>query len=152
MFDNCSNCGATLQRSDDGRVIQCHYCGAKESTTVDPQALAASLHADKNSVEEFLERFAHTFADSFPDLTEVESSGLIRKRVEAVAIVLDPYIYRLRRDSRRIVAERQSIVRGITLKTEQLKIDGWIDALCATLSEMATGSERARAALKRLGS
>jgi hypothetical protein len=48
------------------------------------------------------------------------------------------------------LAERTHIVRGITLKSETLPLDIWIDALVAALAEVAATSARERTAIQGL--
>ena len=59
--------------------------------------------------------------------------------------------YEARREKRRVVLRAgASVVRGIALKTEDLEVGAWIDALSADLVDEAARSERARTALQGL--
>ena len=49
-----------------------------------------------------------------------------------------------------IEARRAKVVRGVVLKSEELSLDGWLDALAHDLAEEAQTSERAQLALQEL--
>jgi hypothetical protein len=47
-------------------------------------------------------------------------------------------------------ARRSKAVRGVVIKSEQLSLDAWLEALSAALTEKAHESETDRIALQRL--
>ena len=49
-----------------------------------------------------------------------------------------------------LTAMRKRLVRGVALKSEQMQLPEWIDALGAAIEERATTSQRARDALSKL--
>ena len=113
--------------------------------------LAASLRADAGDLAAFVEALAAKLEASFPERTSVERSGLLgKKRVRRVAVELGESRYELEHDGARVAARRRSVVRGISLKSDELEVDAWIDDLSQRLVEEAGRSERGRGALERL--
>jgi len=152
-FEKCRNCGAPLEAAADGRSVQCQYCGAGESRSVDPGRLAASLRAETVSLVQLFESLAARFLGELPDLTRVETSGgfLSTKRVESFEVGFPGETFRMSRGGGRIVAERAEIVRGIALKTEPVAVDAWLHRLCEALSNHATSNAATLEALRRIG-
>jgi len=151
-FEHCSNCGAPVELAPDGRSVSCTYCGGKERRAVDPVHLANALRSDLQSSEALLERLARELGAAFPELTEVRTSGglLTARRVAALEVKLEGAMFRMRRDSGRVHAERVKVVRGIALKTEALAVDAWVEALCQALAGMSSQSASVHTALARL--
>jgi hypothetical protein len=90
---------------------------------------------------------------ALPGQCRVERAGGLfakRKRVRRIAVDLGDERFQLEHDDGRVETRRARIVRGIVLKTEELGLDGWIDALSVELAEQARSSERARLAAERL--
>jgi hypothetical protein len=116
------------------------------------EVLAASLRADAQDVALFLEVVATKFAGALPGGVTVEHEGglLSKKRVKRVALQLGEHRYELARAGSGLEARRAHVVRGMTLKTELLAVDEWIDELSRHLAVHAQGSAEARAALSRL--
>ena len=67
-----------------------------------------------------------------------------------IAVTIDDAAYVLEVDGARLTPFRQTEVRGIVLKREELALDEWIDALGHALAALAAISERSRAALERM--
>jgi hypothetical protein len=115
--------------------------------------LAASLRADAGDIGAQVEALAVKLEGALPGQCRVERAGGLfakRKRVRRIAVDLGDERFQLEHDDGRVETRRARIVRGIVLKTEELGLDGWIDALSAELSEQARSSERARLAAERL--
>jgi hypothetical protein len=113
--------------------------------------LASSLRADARDVDSFFEVLAAKLAGALPDRVEVERGGLLgRSRPRSVAVTLGDRRYEAERERHGIVCRRRTIVRGIALKTDELGMDAWIDALSADLVDEAKTSERSRMALEGL--
>jgi hypothetical protein len=132
---------------------------ARPTGTVPPVAdapdldlLAASLRADATDTAAFLEALAARLEGAFPGQVEVQRKGGLfgGKRVRRIAVRLGDSHYEIEGDGGPPVARRRNVVRGIALKTEELPVDAWIDALSADLLALAQTSERGRAALERL--
>jgi uncharacterized Zn finger protein (UPF0148 family) len=151
-FEKCSNCGAPLESSSDGRAVRCPYCGAGGARAIDPGALAASLRSEARSVQELYETLARRFEEQFPERTVVRRSGGLfsQKRVEELVLTLDGAVFRMKRHGNGVIAERAEIVRGITLKTEILSVEVWVLSLCEGLALMAGSSAQSFEALTRI--
>lgn len=113
--------------------------------------LAASLRADATDVRAFVEALAAKAEVSFPGRCRVERGGLLgKKRVRRIAVDLGESRYELEHDDGVVSARRSSVVRGITLKSEELSLEEWVDRLVAQLRAEAERSEQGREALERL--
>lgn len=114
--------------------------------------LAASLRADATDVRAFVEALAAKLELSFPDRCRVERGGMLakKKRVRRIAVDLGENRYELEHDDGVVSARRCTVVRGISLKREQLSLEEWVDQLVGQLSAEAERSERGREALQRL--
>lgn len=147
----CENCGAPLPRSSDGRSLECEYCSPTSGRVLDPAFLASALHGAIDDIDEAAHHLADKLAKSFPDRTQLETTGglLSSKKLKLLEVALDPHHYRLRRDGHQVVAERVKVVRGVALKTTQLRFDEWIKELANDLAAMAADTAASRAALAR---
>lgn len=113
--------------------------------------LAASLRADTTDVRSFVEVLATKLVGALPHRVRIDRGGMLgRKRVQRLAVDLGDERYELEHDDGRVACRRANVVRGITLKNEQLELDAWIDELSRRLLDEAQRSERDRAALDRL--
>jgi hypothetical protein len=120
-----------------------------EGTSFD--LLAASLRADTRDLRAFVEALATKLEGAFPERVRVERGGrLSGRRVRTVAVDLGGDSYELEQDDGRVACRRRTVVRGIALKTEELDLDAWIEALSRDLVDEAERSERGRTALERL--
>ena len=92
--------------------------------------------------------------DALPEATRVQrrSRGLLRRKgpVVGLDVSVGEDTYALRLDGGAVLARRTKTVRGIAIKSEQLPLDGWLDALTADLAAEAERSEAGRLALERL--
>jgi hypothetical protein len=118
----------------------------------DLDLLAASLRADATDTAAFLEALAARLEGALPGQVEVQRKGGLfgGKRVRRIAVRLGDSHYEMEGDGGPPTARRRTVVRGIALKSEELPVDAWIDALSADLLALARTSERGRAALERL--
>ena len=115
--------------------------------------LAASLRADAVDLKAFVEALAVKLSASFPSHVRVErKGGLLRgkQRVARVAVRLGENEYELSSDDGGVSCSRRVMVRGIALRTEQLAIEQWIDALAGELVAEAGKTESDRLALERM--
>lgn len=67
-----------------------------------------------------------------------------------VSVELGDSRYELTHDDGAVSTHRSSVVRGITLKSDELGLEEWIDSLAAEVVAEANRSERGRLALERL--
>jgi len=114
--------------------------------------LASSLRADARDLEVFLEVLAAKLSAALPGGVAVEREGglVSRKRVKRVAVDLGEHRYELARARGGLAGRHYHQVRGITLKTEELAVEAWIDELSLRLAQLARETELGRLALQRL--
>jgi hypothetical protein len=113
--------------------------------------VSASLRADAADMRVFVESVAAKLEQSFPGRCRLKRAGMLGKgNVRQVSVELGDGRYELTYDGGTISARRASVVRGITLKSEELGLDEWIDSLAAEVVAEADRSERGRLALEKL--
>ena len=116
--------------------------------------LTASLRAGAADVTAFVESLAIKLEDAIPTLVRVDRvrSGFRGpKRVQRITV--DAGGERLElvcEGGDRVQTRRARVSGGITLKTEPLDIDPWLQTLSGALAAEAGRSERTRQALERL--
>jgi hypothetical protein len=118
----------------------------------DLDLLAASLRADASDTAAFLEALAARLEGALPGQVEVQRKGGLfgGKRVRRIDVRLGDSHYELEGDHGALTARRRSVVRGIALKSAELGVDAWIDALSSDLLALAQRSDQGRRALERL--
>ena len=120
----------------------------------DFERLAASLRADSGDVSTFLEVLAVKFQGALPGRAKIDyqSSGVVRrtKTVRRIALEMGDDRFELIRERGAVVARRTRGVRGITLKSDQLSLDGWVEELTRALVQQGSSSAQDRQALERL--
>ncbi|GAC1656870.1 MAG: hypothetical protein NVS9B1_13210 [Candidatus Dormibacteraceae bacterium] len=116
------------------------------------EMVAASIRADAADSRLFLEVLAAKLAGALPGATRVEHDGGLwgGKHVKRLHVELVDHHYELARTGTGLAASRSHTVRGITLKTESLALEQWIEALARHLADHAQTSARDHAALSRL--
>ncbi len=72
------------------------------------------------------------------------------KQVRKMSVELGDGRYELEHSDGTVRTRRSRVVRGISLKNEELGLEEWIDDLSAELVAAAECSERGRAALERM--
>ena len=122
--------------------------------TPDFDLVAAALRADSSDLATFVEALATKLEASFPGHVKVERKGSRfvpgARPVRRISVPLGDSTFELEHDGGRVSCSRRAVVRGIALRTEEMPLDEWIDALSAALVSEAGSSESARAALERL--
>ena len=122
--------------------------------TPDFDLVAASLRADASDLEAFVEALAAKLEASFPGHVKIERKGSRfvpgTRPVRRISLPLGDSTFELEHDAGRVSCSRRAVVRGIALRTEELPLGDWIDALSAALVAEAGSSESARAALENL--
>jgi hypothetical protein len=119
---------------------------------VDFELLAASLRADDSDLDAYVEALAAKLEGAFPNRTRVERKGGLlggRRRVRKLVVDLGDDRYELQHE-RGVECRRQSVVRGIALKTFELPLERWIEELSRSLVVEAGATGQGRAALERL--
>lgn len=118
------------------------------------ELLAASLRADASDTVAFLEALAVKLGGALPHRTQIERDGGIfshAHHVRRIAVRLGDWEYALAAEpGGALSSSRTHAVRGITLKSEPLPLDQWIEELSAELAELARTSQQDGAALRRL--
>lgn len=118
------------------------------------ELLTASLRADSADVHAFVESLAVKLEDLIPGQVQVERARSGFRGPKSVKkIVVDAGGARLELvcdGGNRIATRRARVSGGITLKTEPLEIEPWLQTLSAALADEAGRSERTRQALERL--
>jgi hypothetical protein len=121
---------------------------------MDFELLAASLRADVGDTHAFTEALARKLEEALPNRVRVERSGGLFARnhsVQRIQVQLGEWAYELYAGpGSALDARRTHLVRGVTLKSEQIGLDEWIDSLSADLAELARHSAQDHAALRRL--
>jgi hypothetical protein len=74
--------------------------------------------------------------------------AFIGKRVTAVHLPLDGYVYVLKRANDSFEASRQQEVRGVVIRTDPMEIDGFLEELGLALDVELRRTERGREALR----
>jgi hypothetical protein len=112
-------------------------------------ALAKSYASDER---EFLALLGSLLESALDAETRIERRGLFGGgAIQRIAIALGDYTYVIEDAGRGpLTAARKRVVRGVALKSEELPVPDWIDALGAAIEARATTSQRARDALSKL--
>jgi hypothetical protein len=120
----------------------------------DLDLLAASLRADATDMRAFLPALAVRLEEAFPQLCTVKRkrTGLFSSErvVDSIAVTLGDDVYRLGNAAGYIVAGRAHVVRGVSIKTEEMTIEEWITELTRALADVARQTESGRIALQSL--
>ena len=112
-------------------------------------ALSQGYARDQRSL---LETLAAMLESALPGEAQIQRRGGLfsRKVVQQIGLELGPDRYTLEDPGRgSLRASRTRVVRGIALKTEEIPVEEWLDALSTNLEERAKSSASARAALER---
>ena len=117
----------------------------------DIDLVAAALRADASDLRIYVEHLARKLEQSFPGLCRVRRAGILGKGpVRTIAVDLGESRYELEHRDGSVTARHASVVRGISLKSEELGLDQWIDSLAREVMTEAAASERGRLALENL--
>lgn len=120
------------------------------------ELLAASLRADTEDLSTFMEGLAAKLEATLPGAVSVERwrTRMFGGSKAVGKIVVDLGGERLElgydRSSERVEAKRARVSGGITLSTESVSIDVWIDTLSQALTREAEHSLKTRQALEKL--
>ncbi len=99
----------------------------------------------------FLLFLAQLLEDSLPEDTEILRQGVFKKEVVGLAITLGADRYRFEHVGKGgVCASRAHIVRGISLKTEEIPVEQALTELADALETRVASNARARTALAGL--
>jgi hypothetical protein len=125
-----------------------------ELPEVDPfDLLAAELRADGADASRAVDVLAAKLADALPHATEVRRARRLFSRsgpVESVVVTLGDARYSLRATGGAPEANRETVVRGVTIRRDELGLERWVRELTGELQRAAAESAEARGALERL--
>lgn len=124
------------------------------SDPLDFDLAASSLRADSADIPAFVEALAVKLEDVLPQRTTVQrrTKKLFSKdrRVQSITVSMGENAYTLTLADGLAQGRRSKAVRGIAIKSEQLTLDAWLQALTAELAVEAQQSEASRRALQGL--
>jgi hypothetical protein len=118
------------------------------------EVLAASLRTSSKDLGTFVRVLAEKLEVALPAQVRVDRrrvrmlSG--EREVKGVECDLGERRYSLSVDHGQVESLRATVVRGVVLKSERLRLDDWIDALAADLAVEARASEQASRAVELL--
>lgn len=128
--------------------------GGSNRDGVDVELLAASLRASSRDVASFVEVLASKLEQALPGRVRVARRGRrflsAEKPVASLECELGQERYLLATRDGMVETRRATAVRGIVLKTEEVPLEDWIEALARSLAVEASTSERARVTLEQL--
>ena len=120
----------------------------------DFELLAASLRASSGDLSTFVEVLADKLEQALPGRVAVERRAVRRfskeKRVARIELALGDNRYIAVAQSGALETRCAKAVRGVVLKTEELPLEAWLDALARELASEAEVSEQSRLALEQL--
>jgi hypothetical protein len=120
---------------------------------MDMDLLAASLRADNTDVGTFVEALAAKLEAALPGAVQVERKrdGLFGpKAVRQISVRAGDQRLDLERAGAALQTRIGRLSGGITLKSETVDTDAWLDALGGALAREAQHSQTTRQALERL--
>lgn len=112
-------------------------------------ALAKSYAEDER---EFLALLGSLMESALGAETQIDRRGFFGGgAIRRIIIALGDFTYLIEDPGRGpLIAARKRVVRGVALKSEEMQVPDWIDALGAAIEARATTSQRARDALSKL--
>ena len=116
---------------------------------------AAELRADEIDVRVLLDALAIRLEEALPRAASVRRRkvgrfGAKRTEVAQIALTLADEQFELANDDSGLRCTRNKVVRGITLRREELALPQWIAALISSISSAGELSEKTRTALEGL--
>ena len=118
------------------------------------ELLAASLRSSSGDLATFVEVLADKLEHALPGRVAVERRAVRRfskeKRVARIELALGDNRYIAVAKDGALETRCAKAVRGVVLKTEELPLEAWLDALARELAIEAEASEQLRLALEQL--
>lgn len=126
--------------------------GAGDGEAID--LVSASLRASSRDIDTFLTVLAEKLESALPGRVVVERRATRflgkKTRVESVRCDLGECRYLLERDGGGVAARRATVVRGIVLKSELVRLEDWIDGFSRDLGAEARVSEETQLLFQQL--
>ncbi len=122
----------------------------KADLAIDTDMFASLIRGDMSDLEHFLELLAQKLERGVPGVSRVERKGLFSKRVHSVHFEAGPARLSIEKHSGGLRATKSKVVRGVSIKSEEIVLDAWVQELAAALARMAEESAAAREALTNL--
>jgi hypothetical protein len=118
------------------------------------ELLAASLRSSSGDLATFVEVLADKLEHALPGRVAVERRAVRRfskeKRVARIELALGDNRYIAVAQGGALETRCAKAVRGVVLKTEELPLEAWLDAIARELAIEAEASEQSRLALEQL--
>lgn len=120
------------------------------------ELLAASLRLNASDISNSIPALAQLLQSIAPNSCQIKQRkrGLMskQKNIEEISVQLGDDIFSISQlgSGSAVKAIRSKIVRGITIKTDELSTDEWISSLAESLAVEAQKSETARSAISKL--
>ena len=111
---------------------------------------AAWARKAQGDLRAFMEGLAARLADALPGRVRVERRGaglLGGRRVLKVSVTFETAVYALALDRGELRAERATMVRGVTIRSERMAVPDWLAALRGEVGQLADRSGTAHAVL-----
>jgi hypothetical protein len=110
------------------------------------EAFAALLRRGRD-VPDMVGRLANRLERALPDQVEADRSA-VRRRVQSVVVRFNPTQYRVELHGHRALAWIDHFVRGVCVRSDEVALDDWLDALAEALAREARQSTEVRLALE----
>ena len=114
------------------------------------EVIAATLRLGMENTSSYLAALARNLERALPGQVDVSEQGIISRKVTAVCANLRDRSYRIDAVGAQLRCTIGSVVRGITLRTDEVDLDDWTAQLSKDLVVMAERSLAARVALEQL--
>ena len=111
---------------------------------------AAWARKAQGDLRAFMEGLAARLADALPGRVRVERRGaglLGGRRVLKVSVTFETAVYALALDRGELRAERATMVRGVTIRSERMAVPDWLATLRGEVGQLADRSGTAHAVL-----
>jgi hypothetical protein len=113
---------------------------------------SAWMRKSNGDMRAFLEAFAVRLEQSLPGMVQVhrKRDGLFGKtqHVSSISLQLGSFQFILERDAASVRTSRTKVVRGITLKSDELSLADWLAAVDAELKTAAADAEKSHSVLR----
>lgn len=147
--------GVSQELSDPGGGPGRELSDPREEPGLALDLAAAELRADRVDTHALIEALAARLEESLPRLAVVKRrrvGGLLSKQseVERIDVALEDQRFELEQARGGLHCTRHTVVRGITLKRQELPLTQWTAELVGEVTHAAAISEQARIALEEL--